>query len=283
LTCDGLDFVIFTVGEQKITFIIDTGATLSILQKEKVPIESQSYESDTVISGVGGEITSNHVADVTLQHGNTISFMHRFHILQDMPCHADGIIGLDFLRTYNAIINLQTNELILHNENESCVVQIHRSSDSETCLSLPARSESMHLMKVKLFNLAKDYVVNSKQLTENVFLAGTVGKVKQGRIPVRILNTSDEDIKLPVFEPHLEDLSGYNICDFQKSSQGVGRVKKLLSSLKLNHLNDADRKLIESICAKYADVFYLDGDKLGTTNILNQSKTVNQSNLKKNS
>ena len=121
--------------------MIDNGASISILQQSNVPTESQIYEKGTIISGVGGSITSKQVADVTLHDGNTIQIRHRFHVLQDqdMPCHADGVLGLDFMRTYNAIIDLTKDELTLHYGNQRCVLRIQRSNENETCLSLPAR------------------------------------------------------------------------------------------------------------------------------------------------
>lgn len=61
------------------------------------------------------------------------------------------------------------------------------------------------------------------------------------------------------------------MCNFAKPNIDLERVKKSLQKLKLDHLNSDTRKQIESICAKYSDIFYIDGDKLGTTNIMTQS------------
>lgn len=56
--------------------------------------------------------------------------------------------------------------------------------------------------------------------------------------------------------------------------KNVDRVKKLLPKLQLSHLNPDDRKDIEIICAKFSDIFFLEGDKLGTANVVDQSITV---------
>jgi transposase InsO family protein len=276
LTCDGLDYVIFQIQGQNVSFLIDTGATLSLIHIDKIPNNVRLLENNTVITGVGGNITCKNIAYLSLENCNERSFTHKFHVLHDMPCHADGIIGLDFMRTYGANIDLHANLLTLHFNNQACVVQIHRNGDNATHLSLPARTESLHLIKVNtlLPTHRNEYVVSAMELRENVFLAGSIGTVKNNRIPVKILNTSDKDIQLPVFTPELTSITDYDVSYFRKHENGVTRATRLLDTLKLTHLSPTERKLIESICVKYADVFYLDGDKLGTTNILSQSITV---------
>lgn len=90
---------------------------------------------------------------------------------------------------------------------------------------------------------------------------------------------NDSDVKLPIFKPELQSVSNYNILSFVKPDNSVKRVKKLLQILNLDHLESDIRRQIECICAKYSDIFYLDGDKLGTTNIMTQSITL-QNNVK---
>lgn len=48
-------------------------------------------------------------------------------------------------------------------------------------------------------------------------------------------------------------------------------MRRLLTSLNLNHLNNEARVSIENICAKFSDVFHLSNDKLTTANLYDQT------------
>lgn len=61
------------------------------------------------------------------------------------------------------------------------------------------------------------------------------------------------------------------MCSFEGDTINSERVKQLFSILKLNHLNKEEQLSIESICAKYSDIFFLPGDKLGVSNLYKQS------------
>ena len=131
-------------------------------------------------------------------------------------------------------------------------------------LTVPSRCEKFFYVKSKQQG---DCVIENKELCEGVFLAGMIATVTNGFIPIKILNTRDEEVKLSYFNIETYNLDSYDICTFEKEYINAERVKKLFSMLNLDHLNSFERKEIESICAKFPDVFYLPGDKLGYTNM----------------
>ncbi|KAG6453944.1 hypothetical protein O3G_MSEX008407 [Manduca sexta] len=200
--------------------------------------------------------------------------MHTFHIFDSLPLKADGIVGLDFLNKFQANINLHTNTLTLYNHGETYYLNFI-DEHSRLCneLTIPARSESIHYIYVNK-NEKDDVIVCGRELAKDIFLANAIVRVKNNRIPIKILNTSEKDINIPTFVPELQCLNDYNICQFNNSIIDVFRIQTLLSQLKLDYLNEEERQSIEAICAKYSDVFYIDGDKLSTTNIYEQSITV---------
>lgn len=271
------------VGDQKCKFLLDTGATLSII-KSKI-IESKryinTYTDNTVITGIGGKVQAKCFAYIPLQSENGVQFNHKLFIFDTMPCAADGIIGLDFLRTHSANIDLPTNRLTLQSNLKECTIQIYKQYnvvDSEDYLTIPPRCESIHYLHINK-NVHKDCVVYAKQLDENVFMAASIVKPVRGKIPVKILNTDEKPIKIlknKLIEPkNIDYLENYHVCLFNESQKGVERIKKLLTELKLSHIkSEDDKKQIQIICAKYADIFFLEGDKLGTANIVAQSITV---------
>lgn len=233
LTCQGLECVQFKVGNNVCSFLIDTGATLSVIHKSKVPQYITLQSDDTVIKGIGGNIHSHEQACLTLYHyssqtksssyNDSTQFNFVFHVLNKMPCQADGIIGLDFLRTFNADINLLHNELTLQNNSKQVKINL-----SKSYLHIPSRCESIHFIEVNP-ELKNECVVIQKQLAENVFLAGSIVRPINGKIPIKILNTSESSIKLPSFKPDLENLDDYVLCQYSQTKSNVDRVKKLLS------------------------------------------------------
>lgn len=262
-------------------FLLDTGASISIINNHIVKSSTARYNESTIIHGIGGKVESKCFSYIPLRSESGFVFYHKLRLFDNMPCAADGIIGLDFLRTYNANINVPTNRLTLQCNNRTCTLLINTSYinkvQSDDYLTAPARCESIHYVHINK-NIYKDCVIHAKQLGENIFMAASIVKPIRGKIPIKILNTGENSIDIPkidlISNDDLDYFENYDVCSFNKSEQGVERVKKLLPQLKLTHLNNNDRKQIEIICAKYADIFFLEGDKLGTANVAEQSITV---------
>lgn len=63
---------------------------------------------------------------------------------------------------------------------------------------------------------------------------------------------------------------------FISTNNTADRVKKVFASLSLNQLNNEKQLSIESICPKHGDIFFLQGDKLGTTKLYEHSITLKQ-------
>lgn len=265
-------------GNHRLKFLIDTGASISIIRSQLIKSHIKTYKDSTIIKGIGGKVQANSYAYIPLQSETGVRFPHKLYLFDTVPCATDGIIGLDFLRKYNANIDLPTNRLTLRLNHIECTMKIQKRQnefkDMENFLVIPKRSESIHYIEINK-NIYKDCVVHTKQLEENVFLAGSIVKPIRGRIPIKILNTGEKSIKILKSKliqlQDLDYLEHYNVCLFNESEKGVERVKKLLTKLKLSHLNLNDKKEIEIICAKYADIFFLEGDKLGTADVIEQS------------
>ena len=115
----------------------------------------------------------------------------------------------------------------------------------------------------------EECVVCAKELSEGIFMASTIVSPVNGKIPIRILNTTEKTVTLTEIKPNIHKLSEYNLCSFDSCTQGADRVKTLLSNLNLKHLNLEEKIAVQNVCAKYADIFYLPGDTLKTTPIYN--------------
>lgn len=270
-------FVTFYVGKKKCYFLLDTGASISVIKKDALPSEIVIQKHETVINGICGQINSTGYVQLTLSLYNKQSateFVNKYHVFETVPLKADGILGLDFLCCYASNINLDTNVLTLYKYGMEYSLPLHDAIDcSSNNLFIPARSETIHYIPVDT-HLTDDFVVCSKELAKEIYLAGSIVTPKNNRIPVKILNTSEQDVVLSMFQPELHSLNNYYACEFNKNDTSSNRAKLLLEIIKLNHLNGEEQTSIRNLCSKYADVFFLSGDKLTTTNIYEQTITI---------
>lgn len=130
---------------------------------------------------------------------------------------------------------------------------------------IPPRCE---IIKYIPSQVCGDCVILASEIEHGVFIAGLVASSNKGLIPIRVLNTRNEEINLDFSQLEINSLCNYDICEISECNNSVERVKTLFNLLELNYLNKEDRLCVESICAKYADVFHLPGDKLSVTNLM---------------
>ena len=267
-------YVVFYINNIKYFWLVDTGASLSIVKSEALPRNVSVRKDETLINGIGGQKRSRGLVDLSLEYKSEL-FHHSFIIFESLPLKADGILGLDFLNKYQANVNLCTNVLQLYCHGKEYYFNLVDECVRSNNLIIPARSESIHFIEVgKIVN--DDIIVCGCELAKDLYLANTIATVKNNRIPIKILNVSEKEITLPSFIPSIQSLNDYNICQFSNNISNASRIQKLLSELKLDYLNKEEKTSIENICAKYSDVFYIDGDKLTTTNIYEQSIIIKQ-------
>lgn len=108
----------------EITMLIDTGATLTLLSSNSVRKGTTIYKSKSVnLIGINGE--ENKLKSLGLIHGiiemENCKIQQEFQIVdKTVNMNADGILGYDFLKKYNAKLNLMddTIELSIPTSNE---------------------------------------------------------------------------------------------------------------------------------------------------------------------
>lgn len=222
-------------------------------------------KDELVINGVGGSLRAIGYVHLKLEH-RQCSFVHKFYIFDDLPCKSVGILGQDFLQKYGGIIDFSTNRLTLKNHARQLVSMPLRTYDF--LLTIPPRCEVVRYFPV---NRAEDCVVIRKELRKGVFLASVMARPRNGMIPIRILNTTSEEVMCSMSNVEVFPLSNFDCCNFVKPEKDVERVKKIFSLLKLDYLRSEERLSVEQICAKYPDIFHIPGDKLAITNVYKQS------------
>ncbi|KAH9640914.1 hypothetical protein HF086_015609 [Spodoptera exigua] len=151
LSCQGnAKYITFYIKNIKYYWLIDTGASLSIIKNEMLPKDVIVLKDNTLINGIGGQRRSQGSVNLLLKHGNA-TFQHNFLVFGSLPLSlkADGIIGLDFLEKFRANINIDSNLLTLTNNNKQHYLQFVDEHDKvKNALIIPARSESIHYIFV---------------------------------------------------------------------------------------------------------------------------------------
>lgn len=258
----------FELGIDKtISLLVDSGASLCVMKYEWLLdhpeyIKYLHYDKIT-IKGVSGKLISEGYIYLDLLCQGT-SFREKFYVFKNLSCLADGILGENFFKHYKAIINYDSNTLRLSNEGSVVYLQIGTSRDKYTH-SIPARCESIKYIPC---SLRDDTVVLAQEIREGVFIAGMISKPHNNQIPLRILNTRNEDIEIDFSNLTIHSVNNFEVVQLKNDNKSVERIKSLFELLDLSYLNREERLSIEQICAKYADVFHLPGDTLSVTNLM---------------
>lgn len=256
---------IFSVFNTDIVLIIDSGASCSIIDCRFLP-NNVKFRTDDIISikGINGVTKSLGSIDTILRFGND-NYDIKFNVVSNLPSNIAGLIGTDFLVHYRANIDFEALTLSLRYRNDKHIIPL--TLNGTVAITIPARTEITTYVKTQHVNTC---VVLNQEVTSHVYISNSIGQPSNGLIPVRIVNFKNKPVVIDHIAPHIEPASNYNIIELSKNDNNIdkNRASKLLRELKLGHLSGIEEKTIKQICLKYADIFCLEGDKLGTTNVI---------------
>lgn len=268
LSCNSNCSISLPLNNSAFKWLLDTGASISAIKyKHVLEQQIEYYKENISINGIGGKVITIGYCYLNLNL-NDYHLRHKFYVFEYLPIKAHGIIGQEFLTKYNAVLDFSHNIITLSINNNKFDLPISTSSNY---LEISPRCESIHYIST---DIKGECLVCASELRDGVYLASSLVKPVCGRIPVKILNTTEDYVTLEQIKPTLHSVSDYNICSFSQSESNAKRVKKLFSLLQLKQLNEEEQTSIENLCAKYSDIFYLPGDRLTTTDIYKHSITL---------
>lgn len=256
----------FYLYRRNISFIIDSGASCSIISKNLIPKNTPiNYDKTITITGINGKSHSLGTINARISYGN-FNFFTTLHITENLPPSVPALLGTDFLRKYEANINLQIMKLELMHKNSKITIPFNHNTFA--MLTIPARTEVLTSVATE----AKDEcVILNKQISPFVFVANSIATPIEGRIPVRVLNMLNKPVTINSLHVDTKPLKDYNAIDITTPKNEQNRIDKLFEELKLDHLQPDERKIISDICKKYNDIFCLKNDQLTTTRIYKPS------------
>ena len=133
-----------------ITLLVDTGADVSLIKNDNFSDNQINTNRITTLSGIGqGKIRSIGTTFFDLKFKNCL-IPHYFHVVHnDFPIPCDGILGMDFFRKYNCILEFSKDHdyLILRPHNITQHIEIPITNTCHDDITLPARSEVIRQVK----------------------------------------------------------------------------------------------------------------------------------------
>lgn len=265
LCLNGLNYVKFKYRMHEYIFLLDTGASISIIFSKYLSSNEHINTSKKVkINGIAGSTYSLGSANILLSIDD-IEFKHEFLVVESFGSNMHGVIGSDFFSKFSAIVDYEKFLFSFWNRNNKVCTPLQSLYDCE--VDIPPRCEIIKYFSV---DFEYDCLVAPEEVCEGVYVAGVAARPTNNLIPVRLLNVNEREVKLRNFRPRVERLTDYEICKFADSEVSVKRVEKVLNSIKLDGLSKQEKTSVEKICAKYVDVFHLDDDPLTVANVSKQ-------------
>lgn len=202
-------------------------------------------------------VTSIHDYSITIPHFAEFGeqakiklFVYKFHN------YFDGLIGLDLLE--NCKIDLKNNVLLT----DSARIPLSRYQSRKVNEQEIIPAHSSRLVNIPIHYPDGDVYV-TEQVLCNCLIHECITSVTDKTGIVELENVTDYDIVISFEQPTQVEVCNIESADLKPDS---ARVKSVLSKLRTNHLNVEERTNLETLCANYADVFYIEGEALTFTN-----------------
>lgn len=247
--------------------MIDTQADVSVIKRSVIQNDSFIDFSNIIhIKGVtNSTISSFGTTYIDLIFDQT-SLSQEFHVVPDtFNIPVDAILGKDFLRGNNCIINYNDMSLSISNK-----VKTNIFNNVDQSLYIPPRCE---VIRKFVINSPDECIVDNAELVEGIFISRTI--VDPQNAYIRVLNTTQETKVIPNSISTFESLSNYDVYKIDKVDNNDERERLLVEILSENSSIKNDEDLLK-LCTQYSDVFALKTDKMTINNFYTQSlKTTN--------
>ena len=254
------------------SFLLDTGSDLSLLKINALKLDKVCINKNNVRTLLGIGNTPIHTLGevfIDLFTGKKI-IEHKFHIVsENFPVDAEGVIGNDFLTINRAILNYNSNKLVINNELiDMLCTKIY--SGNKNLLIIPPRTEMV--VPLKIVSDIKEGLIEGKTVIEGLHCPSALVKADENNFGyTTLLNTTEKAIVVENLTANLQPVELNQISEIFKIKDNTNRndrFGKILNSLRLDHLNNEERTSLIKILYKYQDLFHLENEPLTATNIV---------------
>jgi hypothetical protein len=116
----------------------------------------------------------------------------------------------------------------------------------------------------------RNILIHAQKLGENILSGNILNIVKHNQVLINVMNPTEENQVISI--PKLSDLSHeiFNIVamdNIQKNEivNTENRIQLLKNTLKCDHMNKEEEKVILDLCSEFSNIFFLEGDRMTCT------------------
>lgn len=254
----------------KSTFLIDTQAGISLIKYSSL-LKNLTYNKYDYFDITG-------ITDVPIRSLGSINsellvndypLPQKLHVVpDDFNIPSDGILGKDFLKMFQCDICYHDMTLSLNTDFGQLTVEIFEGPDEDTFV-IPPRCEVVRSFSIKFDKNKSTRYAPTQELAEGVFTTNTI--VDATNPFVRIVNTTDESKIIDKTKLMTNDIRNYQAYAFDQVNPD--RTKKLVDIL-TQRVPDYVKTDFSSLCAKYSEIFALEGDTMTVNNFYTQKLRV---------
>lgn len=258
--------------------MIDTGSTRSFISPEKAERYFSKYKKIEPFEVISTHAASRHneVICIPLPKIFLTSDIYKFYVYS-VDSRYDGLIGSDLLNQLEANVDMKNKFLITKHTR----IPIIYTPPMRMVYTLPPRCELRVMLPVNI--LYGDAILEYKQFTDGVRMPAALINCVNGYAYSVIQNSNDQEMTLTVTSPFkvqpYSSTTSESAVNFTEESY-IDRERLLvenLSKLRLDHMNNEERGVIESLCHEYKDIFYCENIPLSFTNeVKHRIRTTNE-------
>ena len=291
-----LDVILFTEGlinKSPVRFLLDSGAAVSVIKQESLPKQRHSDITETKTSAVttnGSHL--NVVGQITLAVSmEQFTCNHTFVVINNLT--VDCLLGADFLRKHEAILDCQNGRLMLG----AHTIPIHKGYSHTAqmdCMAVTLRSNmeiaerTIQLVPCKVsgnFGDPAGFIEPSSAvsgLPKHVCVARSLSKVtSSNQVLLQIMNVSPSPVKMYKGMKLGCITPLQNILVTENENQpAVNTLPVPQVNLETSDLPPAEKSRFLNLLTEFADVFAETESCLGRSHVVKHSITTTGSPIR---
>ncbi len=246
--------------------MLDTQADICVIRKSSVCDSLIINKNNIVnINGVTRDTIFSLGTVYVKLFFNDIVVCHEFHMVpDDFNIESDGIIGKDFIKKYDCILNFRKGFFTIYVGNNKTLVPILEGPDNDSFV-IPPRCETIRRVKIKH---DCECVIHNQEIQPGIFVSTTI--VDPDNAYVRLLNTNEVCKRISKFNFTYSPLSDYKIFKIDEISKKDIRTQELLNILSSRVTQEDIKDEVIKLCSTYSDIFALETDKMTTIDFYSQ-------------
>lgn len=240
--------------------LLDSGSELNLIKLSSLNDQTIVYENVVYhLKGINNQLVPTiGQTQLHLKFGNRTILTDFQVVHSEFPIQHDGILGKPFMVSNRVVINYETNEITIPDNND---------------IILQPRTETLVAVRAETRLEEEEVLIACQELSDSIMCSNVVSKIKNRNALISLINPTEQVVRFCV--PNLEQL---NYEEYRESSihttqtehpaepqADSSRLIRLAESLRMTHLNSEEKASLTSICNEYSDLFFLEGDKVSAT------------------